>query len=130
MGKKEKILELIKENDGLTYNKLITKYNEKYNTNPNNPDTIKRKSAYVYLKRLRKERLIENDKGMNVYYKPTPKAYLTKEEQKELEKPLQKALKRKIYQEFIDKDIKIFLTKEEAEYLEKDITEMLEEYVN
>ncbi|MHA1988822.1 MAG: winged helix-turn-helix domain-containing protein [Promethearchaeota archaeon] len=69
IGKKEKILELIKENDGLTYNKIIDKYNEKYN-----PDTVKRLSGYVYLRRLKKDGLIENDKGINVLYKPTSKA--------------------------------------------------------
>lgn len=73
MGKKEKILELIKEDDGLTYNKIIDKYNEKYK-----PDTVKRLSGYVYLRRLKNDGLIENDKGINVLYKPTPKA-LTEE---------------------------------------------------
>ena len=73
MGKKEKILELIMENDGLTYNKIIDKYNEKYD-NPTEPDTIKRKSGYVYLKRLKDDDLIENEKGINVLYKPTQKA--------------------------------------------------------
>jgi predicted transcriptional regulator len=69
MGKKEKILELIKEFEGLNYNQLLKLYNERYN-----PDTIKRKSAYSYLKRLKKAKLIENDNGKNITYKATPKA--------------------------------------------------------
>lgn len=78
MGKKEQILELIKENDGLTYTTLIRKYNEKYDINPDNPDTLKEKSGYSYLKRLKKDGLIENDKGTNVLYKPTSKAFSDK----------------------------------------------------
>ena len=74
MGKKEKILELIKENDGLTYNKIISKYNEKYDPDDEKHDTLKEKSGYSYLKRIKKDGLIENDKGINVLYKPTAKA--------------------------------------------------------
>jgi len=69
MGKKERILDLIKENDGLTYATLERKYNEKFGANKFNTNT-----GYVFLKRLKKAGLIENEKGINVLYKPTQKA--------------------------------------------------------
>jgi len=73
MGKKERILKLIIENDGLTYTKIISKYNKEYS-----PDTVKKKSGYSYLKRLKKDGLIENDKGINVLYMPTIKSLVDK----------------------------------------------------
>lgn len=81
MGKKERILDLIKENDGLTYATLIKKYNLEFK-----PDTLKQKSGYVYLKRLKKAGLIENDKGINVLYKATPK--VLNKESESLENPI------------------------------------------
>ena len=65
---KEKILELIIENDGLSYKKLLEKC-----------EGLKRKSGYKYLQRLKEDRLIisindDNIIGKSAFYKPTLKA--------------------------------------------------------
>jgi len=74
MGKKEKILELIKEFDGLTYAKIIDLYNERYK-----PSSITKETGYVFLSRLRESGLVKSEgkddvKGKLFIYKPTPKA--------------------------------------------------------
>jgi len=43
LGMKENILEFIKEHDGLTYEKILKYYKEKY------PDKPTKKSGYKYL---------------------------------------------------------------------------------
>jgi len=89
MGKKENILKLLIEFDGLKYNHLIKLYNERYS------DSIKEKSAYVYLKRLKKLGLIENENGKNISYKPTLKALNadTKENYELLDKVIETLVK-------------------------------------
>lgn len=99
MGKKERILDLIKENDGLTYITLIRKYNEKFE-----PDTLKEKSGYSYLKRLKKLRLIENDKRKNTLYKPTPKALSDKPDDLEFVKSLFEREALKVYPKKVSKN--------------------------
>jgi hypothetical protein len=74
MGKKEKILELIKEFDGLTYAKIIDLYNKRYK-----PSSITKESGYVFLSRLRESGLVKSEgkddvKGKLFIYEPTLKA--------------------------------------------------------
>ena len=75
MGKKERILELIKEFDGLTYKRIIELYNERYE-----PSTITKETGYIFLQRLKGDdknpELIraeskDNVKGKCFIYKPT-----------------------------------------------------------
>jgi len=74
MGKKENILKLLIEFDGLTYKRIIELYNERFK-----PDLIKSNAGYMYLQRLRKKGLIIHEskydaKGKQYIYKPTAKA--------------------------------------------------------
>ncbi len=74
MGKKERILELIKEFDGLTYNKIIDLYNERFKSS-----SITKETGYVFLSRLIESDLVTSEpkddvKGKCYFYKPTPKA--------------------------------------------------------
>jgi len=75
MGRKEKILNLIIEFDGLTINKIIVIYNERYN-----PDMLTKDLCYAYLQRLKgygnkpilvKAENKDNIKGKCFIYKPT-----------------------------------------------------------
>jgi len=52
MGIKEKILGLIVENDGLSYENISKKYKEKYNSELN------RNSIYKFLQRLKDDKMI------------------------------------------------------------------------
>ena len=112
MGKKERILDLIKDNDGLTYATLRTKYNLEFKQ-----DTLKKKSGYVYLKRLKNDGLIENDKGINVLYKPT--ALALNKDSESLENPLHKIVLRKLLKPFAEKGIKMNLEPIEVKEIEK-----------
>ena len=73
MGKKEQILKLIIENDGLTYSTLEKKFNTEFGAN-----IFKKKSGYSLLKRLKKEGLITNDNTRNTLYKAMPKVFSDK----------------------------------------------------
>jgi len=81
MGKKERILELIIEFDGLTYKRIIELYNERYN-----PSTITKETGYIFLQRLKgynkktkkfdnpiliRAESKDNVKGKCFFYKPT-----------------------------------------------------------
>ena len=110
MGKKENILELLKEFDGLTYNKIIDLYNERFN-----PDTLSRKSGYKYLQRLKNKplELITSEskgesKGKGYIYKPTAKALTEKPDDLKflkglIERGAVKFYKLKIKQDDIDR---------------------------
>ena len=74
IGVKEKILKLIVENDGLSYNNIATKYKDEYNTELN------KKTGYKFLQRLKNEKMIisesqtEKDTKTKQYiYKATAK---------------------------------------------------------
>lgn len=64
LGIKEKILELLVENDGLSFIGILDKYKEKYDVNLNES------SGYKFLQRLRDNNMIITE---NHYYKPTVK---------------------------------------------------------
>jgi len=64
LGIKEKILELLVENDGLSFIGILDKYKEKYDVNLNES------SGYKFLQRLRDNNMIITE---NHYYKPTAK---------------------------------------------------------
>lgn len=99
MGKKEQILKLIKENDGLTYNTLEKKFNVEFGAN-----TFKRKSGYSLLKRLRKEGLITNDNTRNTLYRATSKAFSDKPDDLEFVKSLFEKKILKVYRKRASKD--------------------------
>ena len=74
MGIKEKILELIVKNDGLTYDTLNKKYKEKYNSELN------KNSVYKFLQRLKNDKMIisesqteKDTKSKQYIYKATAK---------------------------------------------------------
>lgn len=99
IGKKEQILKLIKENDGLTYKTLETKYNNEFGAN-----TFKKKSGYSLLKRLRKEGLITNDNTRNTLYRATAKAFSDKPDDLEFVKSLFEKDALKVYPNKVSKD--------------------------
>lgn len=99
MGIKEKILKLIIESDGLSFDGILKKYKKEYNTE------LIESSAYKFLQRLRDDKMIITE---NHYYKPTAKGkdYQINDEEflkRLLEKGAMKVYRDKVSQDDIER---------------------------